>query len=206
MNLRTLIYSVLMAIMVLSSQSLADIVTFEFDTIPDDSTEFSITDSGTGLTLLMSNATNEGTAENIIGNRDGDGVNANRGLTFDLSTNPLPNMNSIGVSFDENVTIVGYDILFSSGQYVGGNHLRFTVDMGPNITGLASGPGPGSYELQSPLGLLSGQAMTIAEDQELGNGYFILSSLRVEYVPEPSALLLLSMVGGLVAGSRRKRS
>ena len=198
MKLRTLIYSGLIAILVLSSQSRADIVTFEFDTIPNDVASFDILDVDTGLTLSLRNARPEFSPPEFdnISNWDG----ANVGLTFDFNSDGFVNMRSIDISFDENVAILGYSISVSTVDWNNGSH---TVAFG-SVTGLSTSLG--DHSLVPPIDLLSGEAMSIAENAEFVGGYFIISSLSVEYVPEPSAMLLLSMVGGLVLTSRRKRS
>jgi hypothetical protein len=194
MKLRTLIFSCLTAILVLSEQTQADIITFEFDSIPNGETSWMITESG--LTLLMLNAVSTG---GIIAAADGDGgAAAARGLTFDFMGSQNPDMSAIDISFDDEVMIVGYDVSVSDTDFANGT---YTVSFG-SVTDQSTAVG--SYGFQPSIDLASGEALTIADTSgtDFGRGYFIISSLTVQTIPEPSAFILLAM-GGLALVSRR---
>ena len=197
MKLRTLIFTCLTALLVLSEQTHADIVTFEFDNIPNGETSWTITESG--LTLSMSNAVSAG---GVIAAADGDGgASAARGLTFDFMGSGNPDMSALDISFDDDVMITGYNVSISDTDFANGT---YTVSFG-TVTGQSTAAG--SHGFQPFIDLSSGEALTIADSSggDFARGYFIISSLTVQVIPEPSAFLFLA-VGGLALVSRRKRS
>ncbi len=202
MKLRTLIFSCLTSVLVLETQSRADIVTFQFDTIPNAVTSFSIPDPATGLTISLLNAKEEfSTAVTTISNRDGNTAAANRGLTFDFNSAGFINMRSVDFSFDDDVMVLGYNVSISSNDWNNGSH---TVAFG-SLTGQSTGLG--DHTFGTPIDLTSGTALSIAENSEFVSGYFIISSITVsvQSVPEPCGFLFLS-IGGIALASRRKRN
>jgi hypothetical protein len=193
MNLKATIYSCLISIIVLSAKTHADVVTFTLDTIPDDVASFSITESG--LTMLMMNPVSE------TGFIDADDPGGSRGFTFDFFQTGSDDMSAVDVSFDAKVKVIGYSVSVATTGYASG---FYTVAF-KNVSGLDTSVG--DYNLQTPIPLFSGQAMTIEEStlRDFGAGYFIMSSITVDVVPEPSTFFFLA-AGGIAFAFRRKRN
>jgi hypothetical protein len=189
----TLILSFLISIVAMSETSRSDEYTFQLDTIPDDVTSFSIIQSN--LTLTINNPVS---ATGLIDADDPGG--ANRGLTFDFQGAGTDDMSAVDFSFDRDTTITGYSISVSSNGY---NDNTYTMSFGTEA-GLSTALN--DHTLPTPIDLASGQNLTISEStgSNFGQGSFIISSITVEAVPEPTAFLFLAM-GGLALSSRRKR-
>ena len=194
MKLKFLIFSCLAGMMLFSAQSRADIVTFTLDTIPDGVPSYSVDSSFATLNLFgASNAQ----AGNNIANRTFSGT---RGLTFDSPSNGVSDMYAINTSYDRDVTITGYTVAGSSGNFDGGV-VTFTFG---GTSGLSASNG--TKTLETPIFLAAGNTLNISESSgsDPTAGGAVITSITVEAIPEPASFAFLGL-GGLALASRRRR-